>query len=162
MTAAAPAPATLRPARPTRRIPRWLLRAPELFFRLHLGRFVPWWVMIVTTGRRSGKPRSAVLDVVRRDERGLWVIAADGLEARWAKNLLADPSCTVVHRGRRFSARATVAAADPGDLVAEIYRDRPTYLKLVYLAIGQRIRSEADARRLAAGSMPVCLEEVAG
>ncbi len=150
------------PARPTRRIPRWFLRVPELFFRLRLGRFVPWWVMIVTTGRRSGKPRSVVLDVVRRDGRGLWVIAADGLEARWVKNLLADPSCTVVHGGRRFAAHAVVAAMDAGDLVAEIYRQRPTYLKLVYLAIGQRIRSLADARRLAAGTVPVCLEEITG
>jgi len=154
----ATAPAT----RPTQRFPRWFLRAPELVFGLHLGRLVPWWVMIVTTGRRSGKPRSVVLDVVRRDERGLWVIAADGLAARWVKNLIANPSCTVAYRGRRFAARAIVAAADPGDLVAEIYRERPTYLKLVYLAIGQRIRSVQDARRLAAGSVPVCLEEVTG
>jgi len=114
----ATAPAT----RPTQRFPRWFLRAPELVFGLHLGRLVPWWVMIVTTGRRSGKPRSVVLDVVRRDERGLWVIAADGLAARWVKNLIANPSCTVAYRGRRFAARAIVAAADPGDLVAEIYR----------------------------------------
>ena len=154
----ATAPAT----RPTQRFPRWFLRAPELFFGLHLGRLVPWWVMIVTIGRRSGKRRSVVLDVVRRDERGLWVIAADGLAARWVKNLIANPSCTVAYRGRRFAARAIVAAADPGDLVAEIYRERPTYLKLVYLAIGQRIRSVQDARRLAAGSVPVCLEEVTG
>ena len=154
----ATAPAT----RPTQRFPRWFLRAPELFFGLRLDRLVPWWVMIVTTGRRSGKRRSVVLDVVRRDERGLWVIAADGLDARWVKNLIAHPTCTVAYRGRRFTARAIVAAADPGDLVAEIYRERPTYLKLVYLAIGQRIRSVHDARRLAAGSVPVCLEEVTG
>lgn len=151
--------ATIGPARPTQRYPRWFMRTPELLFHLHLDRLVPW-VMIVTIGRRSGKPRPVVLDVARRDRRGLWVIAADGLEARWVKNLLADPYCKVSHRGRRYVARAAVAAIDPGDLAAEIYRDRPLYIKLVYLGIGKRVRSEADVRRLSADAVAVCLEEI--
>jgi deazaflavin-dependent oxidoreductase (nitroreductase family) len=152
--------AALRPVRPTQRYPRWFMRAPELLFHLHLSRFVPW-AMIVTIGRRTGKPRPVVLDVVRRDASGLWVIAADGLEARWVKNLLAHPTCVVTHRGRRFVARATVAADDVGDLAVEVYRDRPTYLKLVYLALGKRIRSEADVRRLTVGAVAVRLEHPA-
>jgi deazaflavin-dependent oxidoreductase (nitroreductase family) len=152
--------AAIGPARPTQHLPRWFLRVPELFFVLHLSRLVPWLVMVVTTGRRTGRARRVVLDVARREEHGLWVLAADGREARWVKNLLADPGCVVWHRGRRFAARATVSALDPGDLAAEIYRDRPSYIKLVYLAVGERIRSEADARRLAAGAVPVFLEEI--
>jgi deazaflavin-dependent oxidoreductase (nitroreductase family) len=150
--------AALRSARPTQRYPRWFMRMPELLFHLHLDRLVPW-VMIVTTGRRTGKPRPVVLDIARRDVHGLWVIAADGLEARWVKNLLASPSCAVTHRGRRFVARASVGAADPGDLAVEVYRDRPLYLKLVYLALGKRVRSEADVRRLSAGAVAVRLQE---
>lgn len=157
MTTATLRPA--RPARPTQRYPRWFMRAPELLFRLHLDRLLPW-AMVVTIGRRSGKPRPVVLDVARRDARGLWVIAADGLEARWVKNLQATPTCRVSHRGRRFVARARVAAADVGDLAVEIYRDRPLYLKLVYLALGKRVRSEADVRRLSVGAVAVRLEEV--
>lgn len=151
--------AALGPTRPTQRYPRWFMRMPELLFHLHLARFIPW-AMVVTTGRRSGKPRPVVLDVARRDERGLWVIAADGLEARWVKNLLAHPTCMVSHRGRRFVARATVEAADPGELAAEVYRDRPLYIKAVYLALGKRVRSEADVRRLSAGAVAVRLEEI--
>jgi len=150
--------AALRPARPTQRYPRWFMRMPELLFHLHLARFIPW-VMVVTIGRRSGKPRPVVLDVARRGERDLWVIAADGLEARWVKNLLACPTCMVTHRGRRFVARATVGEVDPGDLAVEVYRDRPIYLKAVYLALGKRIHSEADARRLTAGAVAVHLAE---
>lgn len=151
--------ATIGPARPTQRIPRWFLRVPQLVFTLHLGRFAPWLVMIQTTGRRTGRPRRVVLDVAKRDANGLWVLAADGLEARWVKNLLADPRCGVWHRGRRFSASATIGGADPGDLAAGIYRDRPFYTKLIYLAAGERIRGEADVRRASAGVVPVFLEE---
>jgi len=151
--------AAIRPARPTQRFPRWSLRVPELFFVLHLGRLVPWLVMVETTGRRSGRPRRVVLDVARVDERGLWVLAADGRQARWVMNLLAHPACVIRHRGRRYVARAKVGGVDAGELAAGIYRDRPLYTRLIYLAIGERIRNAADVRRLAAGAVAVFLEE---
>ncbi len=154
----ATAPAT----RPTQRFPRWFLRAPELVFKLHLDRFVPFLVMIETTGRRTGKPRRVVLDVARREPNGMWVMAGDGHAARWVKNLLADPRCRAWHGGRRFAARATIGGADAGDLAVEIYRDRPFYTKVIYLAIGERVRGELDLRRLAIGVVSVFLEEVAG
>lgn len=157
---AAPTPAA-HPRRPTQRFPRWFLRAPELIFWLHLDRFVPFLVMLETTGRRSGKPRRVVLDVARRDATGLWVMAGDGLEARWLKNLQADPRCRVRFRGRRFAAVATIGGADAGELSVEIYRDRPFYTRLIYRAIGERVRSEADLRRLAEGVVAVRLDMAA-
>ena len=152
--------ATLRPDRPTQRLPRWFLRAPELAFRLHLTRLVPWLVMIETIGRRTGRPRRVVLDVARREDGGLWVLAGDSYQARWLMNLLAHPTCRVWHRGRRYVARATVGGADAGDLSVEVYRDRPIYTKLIYLALGERIRSEADVRRSVEGVLPVFLAEL--
>lgn len=154
MTAAA-----IGPVRQTQRFPRWFLRMPELFFVLRLSRLVPWLAMVVTTGRRTGKPRRVVLDVARVDAHGLWVLAADGRRARWVMNLLADPSCEVRHRGRRFAARATVSDSDPGDLAVGIFRARPFYTKLVYLAIGERVHNAWDVRRLSVGAVPVFLEE---
>ena len=151
--------AAIGPRRQTQRFPRWILRVPELVFILHLGRLVPSLAMVVTIGRRTGRPRRVVLDVARRDAHGLWVLAADGREARWVKNLLAHPACVVWHRGRRFVARATVSDGDPGDLAVEIYRARPFYTRLVYLAIGERVHNAWDVRRLAAGAVAVFLEE---
>ena len=151
--------AAIRPVRQTQRFPRWFLRVPELVFVLHLSRLVPSLAMVVTVGRRTGKPRRVVLDVARVDAHGLWVLAADGRHARWVMNLLADPSSEVRHRGRRFAARATISDSDPGDLAVEIFRDRPFYTKLVYLAIGERIHNAWDVRRLSVGAVPVFLEE---
>ena len=150
----------------TQRLPRWFLRVPELVFTFRLSRLAPSLVMVTTTGRLSGRPRRVVLDVAGEDGRGLWVLAADGYQARWVKNLQADPRCRIQHRGRRFQARAAVPP--PGgptdDLAAElavqIYRQRPFYTKLIYLAVGQRIHGERDVRRLSAGVLPVRLEEV--
>jgi deazaflavin-dependent oxidoreductase (nitroreductase family) len=151
--------AALGPTRQTQRFPRWFLRAPELLFVLHLGRLVPWLAMVVTIGRRSGKPRRVVLDVARVEAHGLWVLAADGRRARWVMNLLADPSCEVRHRGRRFAARATVTHDDPGDLAVGIYRARRFYTRLIYLAIGERVHNAWDVRRLSVAAVPVFLEE---
>lgn len=151
----------VRPVRPTQRLPRWFMRAPELVFMLHLGWLVPWLVMIETVGRRTGRPRRVVLDVARREGRGLWVMAGDGFEARWLMNLLAHPTCRVWNRGRRYVARATVGGADAGDLSAEVFRHRPLYVKAVYLGLGQRIHSEAALRRSVEDVVPVFLEEVA-
>jgi deazaflavin-dependent oxidoreductase (nitroreductase family) len=145
---------TTRP--PTAQIPRWLLRAPEIIFRLRLSALIPFWVMLVTRGRRSGQPRPVVLDVVRRVRGGIWVIAADGRRASWVRNLEADPRVEVHLRGRRRRGRAVLdASLDPGDFAVGIYRQRPRYLRLVYRLLGERISSEADVRRLAAGTQPV-------
>ena len=153
--------AAIGPRRQTQRFPRWFLRVPELLFVLHLSRRVPWLVMVATTGRRTGKRRRVVLDVARVDAHGLWVLAADGRRARWVLNLLAEPSCEVRHRGRRFAARATVSDDDPGDLAVAIYRARPFYTRLIYLAIGERVHNAWDVRRLSVGAVPVFLEEAA-
>jgi deazaflavin-dependent oxidoreductase (nitroreductase family) len=147
--------------RVTQRFPRWFLRAPELIFRLRLSWLAPTLVMLVTTGRRTGRKRAVVLDVARIDRSGLWVIAGDGMRARWVLNLAADPAVEVWHRGRRWRGRATVGGIDAGELNVDIYRDRPLYTRLVYRLIGERIRDESDVRRLARGTIAVRIERVA-
>ena len=146
--------------RPTQRLPRWLMRVPELAFRLRLSRLVPWLVMIETIGRRTGRPRRVVLDVARQEGGALWVLAGDGLEARWLMNLRAHPTCRVWHRGKRYLAHATLGGADAGDLSVAVYRDRPLYVKAVYLGLGKPIRSEASLRRAVKDVVPVLLTEV--
>jgi deazaflavin-dependent oxidoreductase (nitroreductase family) len=145
-------------SRPTRRFPRWFLRAPELIFRLRLDRLAPSLVMLTTRGRRSGKPRSVVLDVARRDPGGLWVIAGDGMRASWVLNLLADPRVEVRHRGKRRRGVASVGGTDAGDLNVAIFRDRPAYVRLVYRMIGERVRGEDDLRRLSRGCVAVRID----
>ena len=141
---------------PTSRLPRWFLRTPEILFRLRLSFIVPFWVMLVTRGRTSGKPRPVVLDVARRVRGGLWVIAADGRQAQWVRNLEADSAVEVHYRGRRKTGMAVIdESIDPGDFAVRIFHDRALYVRLIYRLIGERVRSEADVRRLAAGTLPI-------
>jgi deazaflavin-dependent oxidoreductase (nitroreductase family) len=144
--------------RPTTRFPRWFLRAPELLFRLRLDALWPSLAMVTTTGRKSGRRRPIVLDVARAERDRLWVIAGDGMRARWVMNVLADPRVEVRHRGRRWLGRASVGGMDAADLNVAIYRDRPAYVRLIYRLIGERVRDEADVRRLAAGTVAVRID----
>ena len=146
------------PERVTRRIPRWIFRFPELIFRLRLGFLAPWWLMLVTTGRRSGRPRRVVLDVIRRDDGRLWIIAADGRRADFVRNIEADPRVEVWHRGSRHRATARpLEEADAAIFAVDLYRRRPGYLRAVYRMLGERIESEEDVRRLASATLPIQL-----
>lgn len=101
-----------------------------------------------------------VLDVARADPDGLWVIAGDGMQARWVLNLLADPRVEVRHAGHRWNGTATVGAGDAAELTVAIYRDRPRYVRLIMRIEGDRVRGEDDVRRLAAGTVAVRIDRV--
>ncbi|HKN97101.1 MAG TPA: nitroreductase family deazaflavin-dependent oxidoreductase [Pseudonocardiaceae bacterium] len=65
-------------------------------------------VLLTTTGRRSGQPRSVALTFVRHDD-GLVVVGSNFGQAHhpaWSVNLLAHPAATVAVRGAEWQVRA--------------------------------------------------------
>ena len=78
-----------------------------------LAGWAPWWVLLETTGRRSGLLRRTPLASGPADETGMWLIAVHGRSAGWLVNLEADPTVRVKHRGRWRTARAEVRPWDP-------------------------------------------------
>lgn len=75
------------------RVVRTLARAPIALFRTGGGWvFAGRCLMLQHTGRRSGRPRFVVLEVVARPARGRYVIAAGkGEAADWYRNVSHDP-----------------------------------------------------------------------
>jgi deazaflavin-dependent oxidoreductase (nitroreductase family) len=47
---------------------------------------------LTTTGRRSGRPRHAIVGFVREDD-GSVLVAAQSTDSAWVDNLRADPHC---------------------------------------------------------------------
>ena len=96
----------------------WLfVPAHRLLFRLSggriLGRLEGHGILIlVTTGRRSGKPRSSPLMYFRFDDSDdLIVVASNYGQDRhpaWYLNVAADPNVVVETGGERFTAQARV------------------------------------------------------
>lgn len=114
---------------------RWVVRAPIVVFRAHLGFvFGGRMLLLEHVGRSSGEPRYVVLESVERPSPDRVVIASGfGRTSQWFKNLQAEPNCRV-SIGRRHRVRAVarvVDAAERAEIVARYRRDHPkAYAKL--------------------------------
>jgi deazaflavin-dependent oxidoreductase (nitroreductase family) len=106
---------------------RYLLNPPvRLAVRLGL---VPGYVLLETTGRRTGKRRRTVVGALR-DGDELWVVAEQGLHAGWVRNIETTPSVRVLI-ARRWH-RATAAVDEADDAQARLERfGRPTHARIV-------------------------------
>ena len=96
-----------------------LRRAMAMFFwRLMnpparaLAGIAPFWVVLETTGRRTGKPRQTPLARGPVDDGTTWLIAVHGRHSAWVKNAEADPRIRLRLRGRWRTGRATVEPWD--------------------------------------------------
>ena len=75
---------------------RTLWRLPILLYRCGLGRLLGQRVMLLThTGRVSGRPRRAVIEVVQHDEQGYLAASGFGPRADWYRNVVANPDATI-------------------------------------------------------------------
>ena len=69
---------------------------------------VPWWVLLETTGRRSGQPRRTPLAHGAEFDGAHWIIAVHGDASDFVRNLKAEPRVRFKTRGRWHAGRASV------------------------------------------------------
>ncbi|MFC0508572.1 nitroreductase/quinone reductase family protein [Micromonospora costi] len=126
---------------------RLLVPADRAVGRLTRGRIVALGLapslILTTTGRRSGKPRSNPLLYVR-DGDAYVVIGSNWGQTHqpgWSMNLLADPAAEVAVKGRRIPVRAEVATGTERDRLWELLVTAwPAYRAYVRRAGGREIR----------------------
>lgn len=126
---------------------RLLVPADRLVGRLTRGRVVALGLIpslvITTTGRRSGKPRSNPLLYVPDGDAYVVVGSNWGQQHQpgWSLNLLADPAAEVAVKGRRIPVRAEVATgAERERLWRLLVTEWPAYRAYVQRAGGREIR----------------------
>lgn len=112
---------TQRPSPPTG-VKRRFLRAPVTLYRWHLGGLLGHrFLLLEHVGRRSGKTRQVVLEVVdHEDASDSWVVAAGyGTASDWYRNLTAHPRARVQVGRRRSEVEADfLGTEEGGDLMA--------------------------------------------
>ena len=75
-----------------------------------------WWVILETTGRRTGRAIHTPLARGPMTDTTLWLVSVHGRQANFVKNLIATPEVRVKHRGRWRDGRATAEPMDPARL----------------------------------------------
>src|SRR4051812_31764988 len=93
-------------------------RIARVFWRLFnplakaLAGIAPWWVVIETTGRKSGKKRQAPLARGPVDGDTTWVFAVHGRHSGFVQNIEANPHVRFRLRGRWRDGMATIGPMD--------------------------------------------------
>lgn len=105
---------------------RWLVRGPIWLYRARLGAvFGDRLLMLEHVGRRSGRRRYVVLEVIDSPQPGAYVVASGfGRHAQWYRNIEADPHVRLWVRSRRpVSAEARPLAPEEATAALRRYAD---------------------------------------
>lgn len=138
---------------PPSKLMRLIFRAPIFLYRIGLGGLMGKRLLLLThTGRKSGRPRYAVLEVARQDaSTGTFLVpAAYGRKADWYLNLQQTPEVVVNHRGRRLDVVAETLPVDDAAVEFAIYAAaHPTAAKSLGKLMGVQFDDvEALARKV--------------
>lgn len=85
-------------------------------FTRWLAGYVPWWIVLETTGRRSGKRRRTPFANGTYDGNHIRLIAVHGERSAFAHNIAANPTVRVKRRGRWHCGTAHFTPITPADL----------------------------------------------
>jgi deazaflavin-dependent oxidoreductase (nitroreductase family) len=81
-----------------------------------LAGLAPWWVLLETTGNKTGRRRRTPLAVGPMNADGVWLIAVHGRRSGWVRNLEASPAVRLKHRGRWRDGTASTHPMDAAPL----------------------------------------------
>ena len=77
-----------------------------------LAGIAPWWVLLETTGRRSGRLRRTPLARGPMVGEAIWLIAVHGRHAAWVRNLERSPAVRLRFVGRWHEGTASIHPYD--------------------------------------------------
>lgn len=147
-------PTKITDPQPPRGLMRVLLRLPNWLFGAHLGwLLLGHFLQLTHTGRLSGLPRRAVLEVLRHDRAGdtYMVMAGFGPHSDWVRNIERAPRVEIAVGLRRFAASAAVLGPDAAAAAMLDYARRFPFARgIIARVMGYRWDgSDADFRALA-------------
>jgi deazaflavin-dependent oxidoreductase (nitroreductase family) len=135
---------------------KFFLKFPILLHKIGFGgweRLIgAQWMFLTTTGRKSGKPRETMVDVMDYDKATdtYYIEAAYGLRADWYRNIQANPIFEAKVGRRKFKAHTTELSPEgSSDLLVKFYCEKPAYTRSVMAMIGMKFNGEEDLRAMA-------------
>jgi deazaflavin-dependent oxidoreductase (nitroreductase family) len=118
---------------PPKGFARLLWRAPIWLFNAGLGWiFGKRFLLLNHVGRKSGKARQAMLEVVRYDKDGhtYYVASGFGEKSDWFQNVMQHPDVTIQVGGKRYTTQAVRLSLEAAEEEMLTYgRNHPTAIK---------------------------------
>ncbi len=109
------------------------------------------WMLIATTGRKTGKRRETLVDVMDYNPTTdtYYIEAAYGSHADWFKNIQANPLFNAQVGRRKFIAQAEILnEGDTGEILVQFFRRKPAYTRSVMAMVGMKFKDEDELRVL--------------
>ncbi len=106
---------------------KWAFHLPRYLYRWHLGWLLDHRFLLLThLGRKSGRRRQTVLEVVHYDPmtKECIVMAGYGAQSDWYRNILAHPAVEVQVGRRRYTPRQRMLSAEETLHQLEVYQQR--------------------------------------
>ncbi len=134
---------------------KFFFKVPLLMHKLGFGgweRLIgAQWMLITTIGRKTGKRRETMVDVMDYDKANdtYYIEAAYGARADWYRNIQRNPIFEAQVGRRKFKARAGALSTEgASDLLVQFYRQKPAYTRSVMAMAGMKFKDEDELRDL--------------
>lgn len=109
------------------------------------------WMLVTITGRKTGQPRQAMVDVMDYDKATdtHYIEAAYGARADWYRNMQSNPIFEAQVGRRKFKAQAgPLSNEGAAEMLVQFYRHKPAYTRSVMFMAGIKFKDEADLRAI--------------
>ncbi|MBN2387827.1 MAG: nitroreductase family deazaflavin-dependent oxidoreductase [Anaerolineales bacterium] len=110
------------------------------------------WMLLTTVGRKSGKKRSSMVDVLVHDRATdtYYIEVGFGVRSDWYRNIQASPTFVAQVGRRTFRATAEELPAErTADVMVDCFRRQPKYFRRVMKMVGITFSTEEELRRMA-------------
>lgn len=136
---------------PPQGVSRILFRLPIWLYRAGLGWLLGKRFLLLThTGRKSGKPRQAVLEIAKYDQKSntYFVASGWGKQSNWYRNIVETPEVTIqVGRQRLDAVAEPLSPQESGEAMVAYARHYPTAARNLTRLIGYQVDGSEDAYR---------------
>lgn len=134
---------------------KFFFKAPLFMYKIGFGGWEKLigaeWMMISTVGRKTGKRRASMVDVMDYNPSTdtYYIEAAYGARADWFKNIKANPVFDAQVGRRKFKAQAQeLNEADTGEILVRFFRLKPAYTRSVMAMVGMKFKDENELREM--------------
>ena len=155
----------IKDIKPPRGLARIALRLPIWLYHVGLGGLLGTrFLMLTHTGRKSGKNRHTVLEVVRYEKVGpkFTVAVGFGTGSDWYKNIQKDPHITVQCGRKRWEMVAVFLSPEQaGDALLEYNQHHPIAMRELARFMGYRIDGSLDSIHALGEYIPMVIFQLA-